>query len=117
MSKPPVVINAATVGSLGEFTPKPGLAGRPVASDRSAAAQLAAGECVQAGIWECRPGVFTRTVTHAEFSHFTAGHCIFTPEGGQPVEIRAGDAVYFPAECRGVWDVRETLRKSYIVLP
>ncbi len=68
------------------------------------------------GIWECTPGIWRRQVVKREFSYILAGHCIFTPDGQPPIELRAGDSVYFPANCHGVWDVREDLRKSYLII-
>lgn len=70
---------------------------------------------VSAGVWESTPGIFRRFLKNREFSHIISGWCIFTPDGGEPVEIRAGDAVLFPANCEGVWDIRETLRKTYVL--
>jgi len=70
---------------------------------------------VEAGVWECTPGVWRRQVAQAELCHFIAGHCIFTPDGGHPIEIHAGDAVFFAPNSRGVWDVKETIRKTYVV--
>ncbi|WP_288830913.1 cupin domain-containing protein [uncultured Paraburkholderia sp.] len=73
-------------------------------------------EGVAFGIWECSRGVWRRQVTKREFSHILAGHCFFTPEGQSAVELRAGDSVYFPANCSGTWDVREDIRKSYLII-
>jgi uncharacterized protein len=67
------------------------------------------------GIWECSPGVFRRHIMNREFSHVISGWCIFTPDGGEPVELRAGDAVFFPENSEGVWDIRETFRKTYVI--
>lgn len=67
------------------------------------------------GVWESTPGVFRRHLKNREFSHIISGACTFTPDGGEPVELRAGDAVLFPENCEGVWDIRETLRKSYVL--
>ncbi|MFQ6555917.1 cupin domain-containing protein [Pseudomonas sp. Lb2C1-1] len=58
-----------------------------------------------------------RQVFAREFRHFIAGYCIFVPDEGGPVELLAGDAVLFPAHCQGVWDVRETVRKSFVITP
>ncbi|MEG7361597.1 cupin domain-containing protein [Pseudomonas citronellolis] len=69
------------------------------------------------GIWECTPGRWRRQVLSKEFSHFVAGHCFFIPDEGEPLEINAGDAVLFPANCQGEWDVRETVRKSFLIMP
>lgn|GEM_PF-156420 len=39
-------------------------------------------DSVLAGGWECSPGRWRRKILSKEFSHFIAGHCIFTPDGG-----------------------------------
>ena len=67
------------------------------------------------GIWECAPGKFRRQVKGAEFMHFLAGRGRFHSDTGQVVEIRAGDAVYFPANTFGTWEVIATLRKTYAI--
>lgn len=68
------------------------------------------------GIWECSPGKWHRQIKTAEFCHFLAGRCTFTATDGQKIEIAAGDALYFPANSLGVWDVHETVRKVYILI-
>jgi uncharacterized cupin superfamily protein len=70
---------------------------------------------VEAGVWECSPGVWRRQITQAELCFFVAGHAVFTPDGEEPVEIHAGDAVYFPPNSLGIWDIRQTVRKTYVV--
>ena len=67
------------------------------------------------GIWECTPGQFRRSVAGAEVMYILTGACTFTPEGGEPHEIRAGDTLFFPSNTHGVWDIRETVRKVYVV--
>lgn len=114
--KQPVVVNMQTITPMGDYIPKTQVEDRPVAADRIGDAGLAKEEKAAAGIWECRPGIFRRAVKQREFSHFIAGHCFFTPDGGEAIEIRAGDAVYFPADCNGTWDVREPLRKTYLIV-
>ncbi|WP_303977305.1 cupin domain-containing protein [Dongia mobilis] len=69
------------------------------------------------GIWECSPGKWKRQIRKAEFAHFVAGHCTFHADNGQVIEIKAGDALYFPAESLGIWEIHETVRKTYILLP
>lgn len=67
------------------------------------------------GVWESSPGMFRRHLKNREFSHIISGWCIFTPDGCEPVELRAGDAVLFPENCEGVWEIKETLRKTYVL--
>jgi uncharacterized protein len=69
------------------------------------------------GIWECSPGKWNRQIRKAEFAHFISGRATFHAKSGQVVEINAGDALYFPAESLGVWEIHETVRKTYILLP
>ncbi|NQY10664.1 MAG: DUF861 domain-containing protein [Flavobacteriales bacterium] len=67
------------------------------------------------GIWECTPGTWPRTIMFAEISTFLKGHAIFTPEIGEPIEIKAGDVVYFDRNSKGVWEIIETVRKAYLI--
>jgi uncharacterized cupin superfamily protein len=70
----------------------------------------------RSGLWECTPGRFERQLANAEVMHILSGACTFTPAGGTPREIRAGDTLFFPVNTVGVWDIRETLRKVYVVM-
>ena len=67
------------------------------------------------GIWESSTGLFRRHLKEREFSHIISGKCTFTPDGGKPVVLEAGDAVIFPANCEGIWDIQEPLRKTYVL--
>jgi len=109
------VVHNASLASLGAPAPARLPIGEPVA--QAATAQDQTDEAVGAsiGVWESGPGVFRRHLKNREFSHIVSGWCTFTPDGGEPVELRAGDAVLFPENCEGVWDIRETLRKTYVL--
>ena len=89
--------------------------GEPVAHMSTLNLQASEDGDTAAGIWECTPGKFHRAVKQAEMSHFLAGRCSFTPEGGESIEIRPGDMMYFPSNSRGVWDIQETVRKTFLV--
>ena len=67
------------------------------------------------GIWISSPGRWHRQITSAEFCFFLEGECTFTPDGGEPIEIRAGDVLHFPADSLGVWDIRTDCRKVYFI--
>ena len=110
----PVLIRDATRIGLKEVGPVGVPVGQPVAQLKCSEAVSLPDKQVEVGVWECTAGVWRRQVKQAELCHFVAGHCIFTPEGGQPMEIRAGDAVFFPPDSQGVWDVKETIRKTYV---
>ena len=38
------------------------------------------------------------------------------PDCGEPFDICAGDAVWFPAYTTGTWEITETLRKTYVII-
>lgn len=114
--KKPVILDAVAIPALSEFQDMPQEFGKPIARTRSGEVSGMESEGAMVGIWECSPGIFRRQVTKREFCHFSSGHCFFIPVGQSPIEIRAGDTVYFPADCDGVWDVRETLRKTYMIV-
>lgn len=98
---------------LGSPTPVAVPVKGPVAQIR--AKSFEAEGIAETGLWECSPGVWRRQVMQPEFCHFILGECTFTPDGGQPIEIRQGDSVYFPANSHGIWDVRSLLQKVYVV--
>lgn len=114
--KKPIVVNEKNAHPFSAHEAVPEVPGQPIATTRLGAAPIPPGEGAIAGIWECTPGVFRRQIEKREFCHFIAGHCFFTPDGGDAVEIRAGDSAYFPANCEGVWDVRESITKSYVIV-
>lgn len=100
--------------ALGEATPVAVPLGEPVAATRCIIDERSDG--VEAGIWECSPGRWRRQIVQQEFCHFIAGRCTFTPDGGEPIEIRAGDALMMPANTTGIWDIQETVRKTFVLI-
>jgi uncharacterized cupin superfamily protein len=68
------------------------------------------------GIWECSPGRWQRTIMEEEFAHFIKGSARFVPTKGDPVEIKAGDTIWFPANSAGVWEIEEDVRKVYVII-
>jgi uncharacterized cupin superfamily protein len=68
------------------------------------------------GIWECSPGIWERTIMQEEFAHFISGSATFIPEDGEPIELKAGDTIWFPKNSRGVWKITENVRKVYVVI-
>lgn len=109
------VVRNAQSAVMGQSQPAKLPIGDLVAEQSLAQHQDASEVGAGVGVWESSPGVFRRHLKNREFSHIVSGWCIFTPDGGEPVELRAGDAVLFPANCEGIWDVRETLRKTYVL--
>jgi hypothetical protein len=68
------------------------------------------------GIWECSPGRWQRTIMQEEFAHFVKGSARFIPVHGDPIDIRAGDTIWFPANTGGVWEISEDVRKVYVII-
>jgi len=68
------------------------------------------------GIWECSPGRWQRTIMQEEFAHFVTGSARFIPADGEPIDIRAGDTIWFPANSSGVWEIKENVRKVYVII-
>jgi uncharacterized cupin superfamily protein len=68
----------------------------------------------EGGIWECTPGKFKREIMQAELTTFLKGHAIFHPENVDPIEIKAGDVLFFPENSKGTWEIIETVRKAYL---
>ncbi|MFK0270460.1 cupin domain-containing protein [Pseudomonas asiatica] len=93
----------------------------PAGAEPSAQARLASSVTLddgrgEAGIWQCSPGQFKRQVMQAEYSYIVSGEGSFTPQGGEPINFTAGDVLYFSANTHGTWDIRSTVRKTYIIL-
>lgn len=70
----------------------------------------------ETGIWECTPGTWRRQVTQSESCTFVKGHAIFHADSGEKIDIRAGTAIFFPANTTGIWEVKETVRKVYMTV-
>jgi len=69
------------------------------------------------GVWECSPGRFRRDVEDGEVMHILAGGGTFTPDGGEAMGFVAGDTLFFPPLTVGTWEIRETVRKLYVLVP
>jgi hypothetical protein len=74
-------------------------------------------ERTQTGIWEVTPGVFDAVHgRYAEFMHFVAGDATITGADGQVGEVRPGVALTVAPGWRGRWEVRDTVRKTYVIV-
>jgi len=107
------VIRSAASALMDGATPVKLPVGEVIALNSMAQLQKVENIDAHIGIWECEPGKLRRHMPQREFSHIISGWCIFTPEGGEPVELHAGDSVTFPANCQGVWEIKEKLRKVF----
>lgn len=64
------------------------------------------------GIWHCTPGVFT-LLHPAETITCIDGSATITPEGGEPVTIRSGELAFIPEGTKALWEVHETVLKTF----
>lgn len=67
------------------------------------------------GVWECTPGRYRRQIRSAETMHVISGSATFTPDGGEPVALAAGDLFFFGPDTLGIWDIHSALRKVYVI--
>ncbi|HTI02348.1 MAG TPA: cupin domain-containing protein [Acidisoma sp.] len=107
-------IRAALGETLSTPAPVASPIGEPVA--HTSYKEFERADQVETGIWECTPGRWNRFVTDQEFCHFIAGSGTFTPTGGEPIAFKAGDAFMMSENTMGVWDIRETVRKTYVII-
>ncbi|PSC75663.1 enzyme of the cupin superfamily isoform B [Micractinium conductrix] len=63
--------------------------------------------------WGCEASKFSWSYDSSETAYMLKGRVIVTPDGGEPVEVKAGDLVTFPAGMSCTWDVREAVHKHY----
>lgn len=68
-----------------------------------------------AGIWQCSPGPSYWRQDENEVIYVLSGRMTVTPDGGESLEVGAGDIAVFPLGWTGTWVIHETLRKVYVV--
>jgi uncharacterized cupin superfamily protein len=72
---------------------------------------------VELGVWEVTPGSFRGSADGIyEQMHFVAGRGTITDADGLVTEIRPGVVMLCPEGWSGLWDVRETVRKTYVIV-
>jgi uncharacterized protein len=49
-----------------------------------------------------------------EYCDFQEGYCIITPEGKEPIHLKAGDKFIIEPGMKGTWEVVETVRKYFV---
>jgi len=75
--------------------------------------RLAALGVVSWPIWECEVSEFPWIYNNRETSCLPAGEVMVTPEGGEPVTVKANDLVVLPAGMSCRWQVLQAVRKHY----
>lgn len=71
---------------------------------------------VETGIWECTPDAGGGRSSSRSSATSCKAAAPSLPDGGETIRIEAGDALLLPENSLGVWDVQETVRKSYVII-
>jgi len=66
------------------------------------------------GTWICTPGKWRVEYVKWEYCHFQEGYCVITPDGLEPIHLRAGDIFVVEPGMKGTWEVVETVRKYFV---
>lgn len=66
------------------------------------------------GTWICTPGKWRVEYVKWEYCHFQEGYCIITPDGMEPIHLKAGDIFVVEPGMTGTWEVVETVRKYFV---
>lgn len=67
----------------------------------------------QWGIWEKEVSEFPWSYDSEEVCYLLEGEVQVTPDGGEPVMIKTGDFVTFPAGMRCYWKVNSPVKKHF----
>ncbi len=70
---------------------------------------------IYAGVWRATPGKWRVVYDEWEYFHILEGHSILTEDGGEPVQLKAGDSMIVRPGFAGTWEVVETTRKDYVI--
>lgn len=70
---------------------------------------------IESGVWSCTPGDSRWSLETHEFIYVASGRMTVTRDGGEPVEVSAGDCAFFENGWQGTWLIHETILKSYVV--
>ena len=67
------------------------------------------------GVWQSTPGIWRVIYDEWEYFRLTDGHSILTPDGGDPITLRPGDAHVIRPGFTGIWEVVETTTKDFVI--
>lgn len=112
----PIIKRLAADTTFSASTPVAQALGDLVSQTRVALHEVIEDPRFSLGVWECTPGAWRRQVLQAEYSYFISGKGTFTPDEGEAIHFQAGDAVYFPPNTTGVWQIEETVTKHYFIV-
>jgi hypothetical protein len=110
------IIAGAAEAELEDWGPLEEATGEPMATyGLEAWSSVEEGIEQSAGIWQCEPGPSHWTLDTNEVIYLVAGRMTVAPDGGDSIELRAGDMAVFPEGWTGTWHIHETVRKVYAI--
>jgi uncharacterized cupin superfamily protein len=68
-----------------------------------------------AGIWEATPGKWRIAYDEWEYVVMISGACVVAGDDGSIIEAGPGDAFVIEPGFTGTWEVRETMRKHWVI--
>ncbi len=72
---------------------------------------------LDAGVWECEPNRHViEAAPYDEFVYLLEGRIDVSDANGNVETFKAGDSFMMPRGCKCTWDVKEPVRKLYVVL-
>jgi uncharacterized cupin superfamily protein len=85
--------------------------------ESSVTAWTAVDGAVEAGVWEATPGTFTAVRdSYHEVCQVLSGRATVVSDSGESIEVGSGDLFVMPIGWRSVWQVHETIRKTYVTI-
>lgn len=111
-----IVVSDARTSAAGEHRPK--VTAKLPGQTESSLTVWESAEGIRSGVWEVTPGVFdsTRPEYH-EMCQIVSGRATITEPDGTVFEIGPGSLFITPEGWTGTWEVHETLRKVWVVVP
>ena len=67
------------------------------------------------GWWGATPGTYHATYAAPEFVHMIQGEIVITPDGGQPVTVKGGDAFTVEKDFVGTWKIEKEVFKHFTI--
>lgn len=68
-----------------------------------------------AGVWESTPGKWRIAYDEWEYCTIISGVSVITGDDGTATTVRAGDSFILRPGFNGIWEVKETTRKQYVI--
>src|SRR5680860_759078 len=100
------------ITDLEDWGPKPNAIG-PAPLQRGRSLLGGGDDRLEVGIWQCSPGTYILEAKSDEFCHILTGRWRLTHEGGEVMELEAGDSLLIPSGWKGKSEVLETVRKIH----